>query len=540
MDATGFSTLVSWILSRSIIVTLLLVTAVTQSAWAVNPKSPEVTKLIDKGFEFLETGRDGRLGGKCLIGMTYLKAGRPATHWQVKEAVEACQQQAKGDPAQDSEDVYSLGIAVMFLCELDPSKYSKEIEYFLAVLKLRQKAHGGWGYTAQHTGDTSMTQYGVLSAWTARDAGFVVSDDSLERVTNWLIRTQDPSGGWGYQGNDPGNYTRVPQSEVRLSLTTAALGSSLIAGKLLGVIDMSDEGDDEGLPPALIPVQEKQPDNPNLNQNIDPARLRAAIGLGNNWFRQNFTIKPGGFTHYYLYALERFMSFKELAEGRRVPEPEWYNEGYKYLKETQDPTGSWRSEGGYAVDTSFAILFLLRSTKKAIEKSKTFGAGTLVGGRGLPSNTAGVKLRGGRVVAKNQAQAVEDMLKALGDPDEIELEQLAENPEEIELSDDQQIRHQQLKDLRQVVRGGSSKARLAAVRALGKSRDPAYVPLLIYAITDPDPKVAVAADQALRMMSRKLDGVAMRIPPDKADREQAVARWKSWFTRIYPDMALEE
>lgn len=519
----------------------MLLTAVASPAWAVNPKSAEVKKLIDKGFEYLETASDHRLGGKCLIGMTYLKAGKPATHRHVQEALELCQVRAKSEPIHNHEDVYSLGIAVLFLCELDSSKYSAEIEHFLAVLKLRQKEHGGWGYEGKPTGDTSMTQYGVLSAWTARDAGFLVADEILEKVGNWLIRTQDPSGGWGYQGDDPGDFEKVAQTEVRISLTTAALGSALITAKLLGVIDMADEGLDEDLPPALIPVQEKEEAvDPNFNKNIDPKRLKAAVNFGTAWFRKNYTISPHGFTHYYLYALERYMSFKELADGHKSNESSWYNDGYKYLKETQDKSGFWKSSGGEAVDTAFAILFLLRSTKKAIEKSHTFGDGTLVGGRGLPNNTAGVKLRGGRVVAKNQAQAVEDMLKALGDPDELELDNLAENPEEIELSEDQIERSRQLKDLRQVVRSGSSKARLAAVRALGQSRDPAYVPLLIYAITDPDPKVAIAADQALRLMSRKLDGEGMTIPPDKADRERAVARWKSWYIQLYPDLALEE
>jgi hypothetical protein len=518
----------------------LLLASVAAQAWAVNPKSPEVKKLIDKGFEYLDNATEERLGGKCLIGMTYLKAGRPADHRHIKEAVEACQANAQGKPKQNREDVYSLGIAVMFLCELDPSKYSREIEYFLEVLKLRQKNHGGWGYEAQSTGDTSMTQYGVLSAWTARDQGFLIADDSLERVANWLIRTQDPSGGWGYQGKDPGDFDKVAQSEVRISLTTAAMGSALIAGSLLGVIDMSDDGNDEGLPPALIPVQEEQPVDPQFKKNIDPKRLKAAVRFGNTWFRKNYTIKPGGFTHYYLYALERFMSFKELADGHKVAEPEWYNDGYKYLKETQHESGYWNSASGEAVDTAFGILFLLRSTKKAIEKSKTFGGGTLVGGRGLPSNTANVKLRGGRLVAENQAQAVEDMLKALGEADdEADLDLMVENPDEIELSTDKKVRAGQLKQLRQVVRTGSPKARLAAVKALGQSQEIQYVPLLIYAITDPDPRVAEAADEALRTMSRKLDAAAPRVASDAASRQEAVTYWKDWFTQLYPDLALE-
>jgi hypothetical protein len=525
---------------RAGLVAAIFLSSLASSAWAVTPKSPEVKKLIDKGFEYLETAVDGRLGGKCLIAMTYLKAGKPAEHPHVKEALELCQAKAKLEPVHDHEDVYSLGIAVMFLCELDPSRYSTEIQHFLDVLKLRQKGHGGWGYADKPTGDTSMSQYGVLSAWTASKVGFVIPDESLQKAAGWLIRTQDPSGGWGYQGNDPGNYDKVPQTEVRISLTTAALGSSLIAADMLKIIDMADEGIDEELPPALIPVVENNPAEGDAKKNLEAKRLRAAVNFGTAWFRKNYTIKPDGFTHYYLYALERFMSFKEKADGHKVKEAPWYNDGYLYLKETQKENGAWVSASGEAVDTAFAILFLLRSTQKSIEKIESFGAGTLVGGRGLPSSTKNVKLRGGRLVGENQAQAVEDMLKALGEADdEADLDLMVANPDEIELSADEQIRAGQLKQLRQVVRTGTPKARLAAVKSLGQSQQIQYVPLLIYAITDPDPRVAIAADEALRTMSRKLDATAPRVTSDAASRQAAVSFWKSWFTQLYPDLALE-
>ena len=69
---------------------------------------------------------------------------------------------------------------------LDPEKYRPEIECLLQFLHARQKKHGGWGYYEQETGDTSMTQYGVLSSWEAKQAGFNISPDSMEAVTNWL------------------------------------------------------------------------------------------------------------------------------------------------------------------------------------------------------------------------------------------------------------------------------------------------------------------------------------------------------------------
>jgi HEAT repeat protein len=148
-------------------------------------------------------------------------------------------------------------------------------------------------------------------------------------------------------------------------------------------------------------------------------------------------------------------------------------------------------------------------------------------------------MRGGQLVAANQARAIEDVLKALGDADDDELGDLAEAPVEITLSERDDERNQQLKQLGQVVRTGSPKARLAAVKALGTSREVGVVPLLIYALTDPDPQVTLAADRALRVSSRRLDAEPLQLPLDDAARNAARDRWTNWYRQLYPDLALD-
>jgi hypothetical protein len=525
---------------RMVALCAVVVLAQTAAAWGVKPNSPEVKKLIANGVKYLETAEDGRLGAQALIAMTLLKAGEPASHPKVQATLKACQAQLAQPAENFREEFYSVGMVVMFLCELDPVEYAKEIRFFMSMVLDRQKDHGGWGYENQPTGDTSMTQYGVLAAWTAQQAGFPMPIEMTEKVANWLIRTQDPTGGWGYQGIDPGNFSLVAQTEVKLSLTTAALGSCLIAANLLGFIDMRSDADEADLPPALKLVVEQ--DNKNAgaaNANVEIKRLRTATTSGAAWFRRNFKIDPPGFTHYYLYALERYMSFVELVEGVRAEEPAWYNAGYQFLAKTQQENGSWASASGAPADTAFGVLFLLRSTRKAIEKTKSFGQGSLVGGRGLPSNTSKVKLRGGQLVAANQARAIEDVIKALGDADDEELGALTEAPVEITLSADVGQRDSQLRNLRQVVRSGNPKARLAAVRTLGISREVSCVPLLIYALSDPDPQVAIAADRALRISSRRLDAEPLKLPLDENSRAAAQERWTKWYRKLYPDLAIE-
>ena len=80
-----------------------------------------------------------------------------------------------------------------------------------------------------------MTQYAVLSSWTAKHAGFNVPMESVEAVAEWLLKTQDPSGGCGYQGKPGGIRALVPQDEVRPSMTAAGSGSLYICASFLGM-----------------------------------------------------------------------------------------------------------------------------------------------------------------------------------------------------------------------------------------------------------------------------------------------------------------
>ena len=105
-------------------------------------------------------------------------------------------------------------------------------------------------------------------------------------------------------------------------------------------------------------------------------------------------------TFYYLYAYERYASFRELSEGRADREPKWYTDGARYLIRLQAHDGSWttdKSPSGITADTAFATLFLLRSSKKSIEKAYGYGNSTLSIGRGLPRRTAALQVAGGKV-----------------------------------------------------------------------------------------------------------------------------------------------
>ncbi len=235
-----------------------------QTIAGVTPESPEVQKLVKSGLAFLELPTEDqnakRLGGKCLMALAFLKAGQ-GDHARIAEAVEACNATIQANPPDDVLDVYSNGLAVIFLCELSPKKFVRQIDWYLGRLKKRQKDNGGWGYAVLNTGDTSQTQYGALSYWEANRRGFSIDGMSVDKVAEWLLLTQGPDGCWGYQGIPTTTDKPVEQHETNCSMLAAGLGSLYICADLFGMHPTSTavktaENPNEGLPAALRPVDE--------------------------------------------------------------------------------------------------------------------------------------------------------------------------------------------------------------------------------------------------------------------------------------------
>jgi hypothetical protein len=536
--------------SLAAVTTLLaLFLSATTPAIGLTPSSREVTNAVDRAIDFLnsdDANKDPRVGGAALAGLALLKHGADRSNPKVVATVRQIQGAvaAVDEPVDLSMNVYSAGLSTIFLIELDPLVYRPEIDFLLAHLEAIQKPHGGWGYLGKSTGDTSMTQYGVLSCWKAAQAGIPVPPGIAQGMTTWLLKTQDPSGGFGYQGVVSDTFDPVPQKGVRHSMSAAGLGSVYICADL-GEVNKRVKEDKEtgGLPPAMkrVGVSTTQ-QRTTVPISIRRGLFQAVFARGNNWMENNFvvdlTATPAhDFTHYYLYALERYHSFRELAEGRTSTSSRWYDEGAQYLIDTQGENGAWRSMCGYVPDTAFSALFLMRSSRKAIEKVRDFGAGTLIGGRGLPKESQIVKVRQGQVVATPKLEAVEKLLAATGDTDDSDFSEMMNvlPPE-----DARALVSRHARKLKELSGDTSADARFAAVKTLGQSSDLNHVPTLIYALTDPEPAVVIEARNGLRRISRRFSGFGL---PDKfspAEVEQAIRRWNEWYLAIRPDTQFED
>lgn len=525
---------------------LLIATAVvatTSVVAAMTPNSPEVKQAIAQGVTYLESdaARDDRVGAQALLGMVLLEHGAAPNHPKIAAAVARIQKALGGhDPSKMDLDIYSTGLSIIFLAELSPTTHRADVECLLKYLAERQKPHGGWGYPGRTTGDTSMTQYGVLGSWEAKQAGFALSLDSIEAVMTWLLRTQDPSGGFGYQGTCSNDFTPVPQSEVRLTMTAAGLGSVNICAIVLGLAKRAERRDDS-VPSALKEIMAKDTGQSQVKpkSRINPQLVRERQSQALRWLQANYKVDPSGYTHYWLYALERCMSFQDFIERKIDRGPQWYDDGASYLIKSQAANGSWNSSCGAVPDTAFSVLFLMRSTKKSIEKAYSYGDGTLIGGRGLPKDTSMVEVRGGRVVAKPLLGPAEKLLAALETSEAQDFDGTVDLLADLPADKIEALASRQGEIIRRLVKNQSPEARLAAVRVLGKVRSLDNVEALIYALSDPDPFVVRAANESLLRISRNPTMVSLPEEPTAEDCRSAAEKWKAWYRTIRPNACLE-
>src|SRR5688572_9968993 len=151
----------------------VLLAGPSQRARAATPENPEIKQMVDRAVKWLETQDDERLGGKCLIGLACFKAGKRLSHPKVQAAQRACE--SRLPTPGDQHYNYSLGLAVVFLLETDPSRNRSLAQRFVSEIVKNQQAGGGWGYVpTTNDGDTSQTQYPTLGLWLAATNGFDV------------------------------------------------------------------------------------------------------------------------------------------------------------------------------------------------------------------------------------------------------------------------------------------------------------------------------------------------------------------------------
>jgi len=514
------------------------------------PDHPVVQDMVNKGMAFLQTGggggRGNGFGGEgpaLVVGLCAFKVTGDPEHPLVKagvaQALELAHAVSLPSFRPEEKSTYIMSVAGMLLPSVNVDTYGQPTKQIRDYLLRIQKPNGGFGYTAggnDKFGDISQTQYVMLAFWTMNQTGIEVPNDAVIRTLNFLLLAQEQPGGWPYM-HDGGTAT---QGSVTNSLTAAGLSALLIGGDLLGMYrsKMVENQEEEGIVPLAFRRVIAEAERKKVS--FDKAKIEGSSKRSEAWFAANPYTRDVNFHYYYVYSKERYESFLEITKGKQTKSPDWYNEGVKMLQASQGADGSWGNKKDDAssfippnVATSFSLLFLIRSTQKAIgDLSEAMNQG--IGE--IPDDVGSIIISGNKIVNKNATNSIDDALKMLEDDSKMEGEDgLA--PDRMLLASDPKQRKEQLNRFVRLLNAKDYKARQIAAKMLGRGDDLDLVPSLIYALTDPDPRVPFFAEQSLRIISRQLDTYHLPKRDKLTDQDKAKAslQWKRWYLSVRPD-----
>ena len=567
-------------LASLLVVTFVLVTPDSVLAQKkYTPEHPFVKEMADRAVKALQKGHNNE-GHNTMAALAIVEHGKrynksvPRGNKVVQSAVEHIRQQCKSQSFYNEKETYYPAIALILLAEVDAARNHDQIVFLLDVLKKRQNADGSFTYKNENNADCSQTQFAGLAMWVAKSHDFDVDIPMAKNTLNWFCRVTR-GGQWAYKYTTAGAPTGPPT----LSMQAAGISSVYLLADMLQlnrrVVDLtSGARRNEGLglpntvhiyvPPTDGKGKAKRTDGPLTN--FDRGLLGGTQNAGNRSFESTFDYKYPSWNYYYLYALERYCYFREQAEGDLGGGKfrNWYDGGVQFLAQQQQGNGSFKKTHNLTSEvtsTAFAVLFLVRSSEIiSLPPAEGQTNGDIGFGDGVLRRT-----NTGKIVDSQAEQDLGAMIALLKENETLSSEQLERINESLKKqivefrNQDEKSRAEVQAFLRSMVGARNYYRRLIAVRFLAGEQDMDNVPGLIYAVSDPDFRIAYEAHQGLRLISRKIDSMklsrttrdnARRDPgPLERDSPQIIStmrsefnsmenRWSDWFLKIRPNAQL--
>jgi hypothetical protein len=514
-------------------------------------------QAIARGANYLRSLPANLEGGRAMLrAYALLKAGgtanEPMIAAAIAEIVERCSGETYVPPRADQ--IYACGVEAMILADVDPVRHQEALQKIAQYLVQEQREDGAFSYRSpQEPGDVSVSQYAALGLWACERAGVEVPRQVWDKLANWHIKAQMTDGGFQY---GPGSSLGVTGSRPNLTMTAAGAASMAIAKLVLHSPEYAPPKLESGSAPpkdpnnplGVLTVRRPDPGSPATPETTGPYRpqtsageLESRIGLSVAWADSNFTVEyREDLRMYNYYTLERMGALTEVATlgGRN-----WFDECASRLFATQQQDGSWNTsiydqEGSYVVGTSFAVLFLSRSTAKLLNRTpppSPIGGGLQVGGRGLPDDLASVTMQDGRVARDESLGPLDDLLKSLESAAGDDLFNLqTQIVKKIQLGDRSELIGQTDR-LVELLEYPDPNIRRTALWALARSDDLSMARHMVAALEDPDRDVLIEAHNALCWLSRRPNAFDIpadplgELPPDATDeqKQQAVEKWRA-------------
>jgi len=497
----------------------------------------QVEPSVTTGVQFLRARIGGERVGETALGtLALLKAEVPENDPAIQAGLQKILSRFTSSgylPERTSgHDIYEAAVITMALANCESAEYKGLIGSTAAYILAKQKSNGSWDYPHRSQGDCSISQYAVLGLWEADNAGVSITPSVWDRAAQFYLANQLNDGSWNYHPDDP----NVPPT---ISMTAAGVGSLLICRRQIDSLNQLKRG----VNPSLTPLV-----GDSVQVSFQPrtslGRIDEAVRRGLSWISSRFAAQKsavfGQSVYYGLYGIERIGA---LADRQTLGRIDWFERGKGLIDSSQSGGGSWNDGTfGEVANTSWAILFLTRSTAKSIRKItiRKLGAGTLLGGRGLPKDLSSLTVAGGRVVSRPMSGAVEGMLAVLEDP-------RAENADaavsglydRYQAEGARALIPHKARFLR-MRRDQDPGVRRVAVWAIGHTGELESAPLLIESLMDPDESVVTTARVGLQILSRKIDGLGPPTPSTPEQRRVAADAWKRWYLSIRPLNPVEE
>jgi hypothetical protein len=488
---------------------------------------------VQRGVQFLR-GKvaAGQIGETALAVLAMLKAEVPPGDPAITAGVNRMRTRfASGGYAPEQRgghDIYEAACVALAFSNLSAESRRSELNAITQYLVAKQKANGSWDYDTREKGDTSISQYAVLGLWECENGGATVPPAVWDRAADWFMSVQHSGGSWNYHRDEPETNPET------ISMTAAGVGSLLICQRQL---KRHRHAASDVASTLLSPVS-SEGRTERYEASTPNARIDQSVRRGLAWLASNFTVNPGNpvighSTYYGLYGIERVGA---LSDKQTLGKVDWFEQGSRMIRATQRNDGAWDSQYGDTPNTAWAILFITKSTAKTIKRIeiKSLGAGTLLGGRGLPKDLSNLTVAGGRVVSRPMNGAVEGMLAVLEDPRtenaEAALSGLlvryrTEGPPALRPHKDR---------FRKMLSDRDPGLRRVAAWALARTADLDVTPALIDALNDPEESVVTIAREGLQLLSRKIDGLGPPTPSTPDQRREAAQRWRAWYATVRP------
>lgn len=515
---------------------------------------PRYDAAVNKALEFLRQDRPSGHGGTgVLVAYALTKCGIPAADPKVAAGLHAAAGRSAGPtykPISAYDHIYGAGVDAMLLADVDKEAYVNNLQVIANYVQAVQRGDGSWSDTPRNPGDISMTQYAVLALWACQRAGCQLSPECIERAANYLLKSGNGDGGWGYR---PGTNLGPGGGSSTHNMTMAGSGS-------LGVCRLMLHGSREKPQPKekkelLFGELEK------VEEDVDPSvvppafedhKSTVASGVMDNrvdrafqWNTRNFRpVSNVEHKVYFYYCIERAAAVGELSD---VNGNDWYTVYGDGLLTLQQQDGSFPTHSGKDNGTALAILYYMRSTDQILKS--LLGRGQLRADKGNPFGDK----------KKNKEPTELDLL--LASMEDIDFSALDEVDEEI--ADDVVLSVQSIDDpneligqldrLKKLIRHPSAEVRRSVYWALGRTGKFSLVPEMLEGLKDPNVDVNVEAEMALRFISRRPNGFGNALDPlggltasdPESDRLRNATEWrirsfKNWSQWYYRNRPYED